>query len=40
MHDFIINYIKNRDFGYKLIADVDYQEYLQPLHKGLPCLSD
>ena len=41
MHDFIINYNnKNRDFGYKLIVDFYYQEYLQPLYKGLPCLSE
>ena len=32
-YDFIINYNKNSDFGYTLIADVDCLENLQPLHK-------
>ena len=40
MHDFITKYSKNRDFGYTLIVDVDYPEYLQTLHKCLPCLSE
>ena len=40
MHDFITKYSKNRDFGYTLIVDVDYPEYLQILNKRLSCLSE
>ena len=40
MHDFITKYSKNRDFGYTLIVDVDYPEYLQILNKCLSCLSE
>lgn len=35
MHDFIVSYNKKSDFGYTLIVDVDYPEYLQPLHRDL-----
>ena len=35
MHDFVISYNKKSDFGYTLIVDVDYPEYLQPLHRDL-----
>ena len=31
MHDFL-NYSRNSNFGYTLIVDVDYVEYLQSLH--------
>lgn len=38
--DFIMNYDKNSDFGYTLLADVDYREYLQAFHQNLPFLPD
>ena len=38
--EFIKNYDKNRDFDYTIVADVDYSEYLQPLHKDLPFLPE
>ena len=31
IHGFL-NYSRNSNFGYTLIVDVDYVEYLQPLH--------
>lgn len=34
-HHFIINYNKNIYFGNTFIADVDYPECLQSLHKDL-----
>ena len=39
-HDFIIDYDKFSDFGDTLIVDIDYPEYLQPLHKDLPFLPE
>ena len=35
-HGIITNYDWIRDFVYTLIVDVDYSEYLEPLHKDLP----
>lgn len=32
-NDSVINYDKFSDFVYTLIVDIDYPEYLQPLHK-------
>lgn len=31
--DFTINSDKNSDFGYTLLVNVDYSEYLEPLYK-------
>lgn len=39
-HDFIINYNNNSDFGYILIVNVDYPEYLPSLHKDLLLLAE
>ena len=33
-HAFIITYNKNSNFDYILVVDVDYFEYLQPLHRN------
>ena len=33
---FIINYDENGDINYTLVFDVDFSEYLQPLHTDLP----
>lgn len=38
--DFNIKYNQNNDFGYTLLADTDYPEHLQPLHKYLPFLPE
>ena len=40
MPDFIISYDKNSDFGFRLVVDVDYPEYLQSLQKVLPFLPE
>ena len=34
IHAFIITYNKNSNFNYILVVDVDYLEYLQPLHRN------
>ena len=39
-YNFITKYDKFSDFGYALIINVDYPEYLQKLHKELPLLPE
>ena len=38
--DFIMNYDEESNISYKLMVDVDYPVYLQPLHKHLLCLPE
>lgn len=38
--DFIMNYDEESNISYKLMDDVDYPVYLQPLHKHLLCLPE
>ena len=38
--NFFINYDKNSDFYYTLLADVNYPEYLKPSRKDLPFLPE
>lgn len=35
---FIKNYNKNSETGYSVVVDVEYCEYLDPLHKDIPFL--
>ena len=39
-YNFITKYDKFSDFGYALIINVDYPEYLQQLHRNLPFLPE
>ena len=36
--DFVMSYNNERDIGYKLMANNDYPEYLQQLHRDLPLI--
>ena len=38
--DFKTSYDKNSDFGYTLVVDVDYPEYLQVFYRDLPFLPE